>query len=228
MQWCLCGPPGASMYQAQPASWPVSLPSQPASTTRSSTLAWAPNSERTSPCCYRAHEKAGRSSICKTSNPRQRPCPHWQHFLSRSGRWTTKPEIWTNTILTATLGSTALLRLLRLTHRRSSPLTCPHTLKHQNTGVTGSEDMWLKPRLELLGEIESIFVYFGLAHVNKLNRLTILIKLCFTPAEESFHFQHLPKRIAIVQSKLITAAYSLDEGDTWIQLMKCSVNSVPG
>ena len=169
MQWCLCGLPGASTCQAQPASSPVSLPSLPASTTRSSTSAWAPNSARTSLCCCRAWASGGSWCTCstlRTSNPRLRPRLKPQHFLSSNWRGSTKR--WrTRTILTATRESTALFRLLRRS-RRSSTSMCPHTLKHHSTGATGSEDTWLEPLLELQVEIDSNFVFFGLTHVNKL------------------------------------------------------------
>lgn len=143
MPWCLCGQPGVSTCQAQPASSLASLPSLPASTTRSSTSAWAPNFARTSLCCCRAHQSARRWCICnifKTLKPRLRPRPRMHLFLSRSWRQNTLLESWTNPILIATQGSTVLLRLLHLTHRRSSTLTCPPTLKHQSIGVTGSEE----------------------------------------------------------------------------------------
>lgn len=44
---------------------------------------------------------------------------------------------------------------------------CPHTLKHQSTGVTGSEDC-PHTAITVQGEIESIFIFFGLTHVNEL------------------------------------------------------------
>lgn len=160
MQWCLCGQPGVSMCQAQPASSLVSLPNLPASTTRSSTSAWAPNSAKTSLCCCRARESAGRGCSCntlKTSNPRLRPCPHLNHTLSRSWRRNTQQESWASPILTATRGSTALLKLLRLTYRRSSTLMCPRTLKRQSTGVTDSED--LNQYLNYKGRLR-VFLYF--------------------------------------------------------------------
>lgn len=169
MQWCLCGQPGVFTCRAPPASSPVSLPSLPASTTRSSTSAWAPSFARMCLCCCRAHGSAGRWCVCntsKTSNPRLRPRPHPHHFLSRNWKRNTPRESWTNPIMTATRGSTALPRLLHLTHRRSSTLTCRRTLKHQSTGVTGSEELtWI---VEIQGEIESIFVFFGLTHLNEL------------------------------------------------------------
>lgn len=174
MQWCQCGRPGASMCQAQPASSPVSLPSLPASTTRSSTSAWAPNSAKTSLCCCHAYGGAGRSYACntlKTSNLRLRPRLLLHHFPSRSWGRNTPKESWANPILTATQVSTALLRLLHQTWRRSFTLMCPHTLKHQSTGVTDSEDsasMSFEPVLQLQGRLRVFFVFFGLTHVNKL------------------------------------------------------------
>lgn len=159
MQWCLCGQPGAFMCQAQPASSPVSLPSLPVSTTRSSTLAWAPSFARTSLCCYHAHEKGGSWCICntlKTWNQRLRLHPN----LSRSWRRNTPWESRTNPIMIATQGSTALLRLLHVTRRRSSTWTwtCPPTLKHQSTGVTGSKKLELE-YLNYNGRLR-VFLYF--------------------------------------------------------------------
>lgn len=172
MQWCLCGQPGASMCQAQPASSPACLPSLPASTTRSSTSAWAPNSARMFPYFCHAHKSTVTWCTCKTSNPKLRLHPHPNHFLPRSWKWKTWRESWTNPSLTPTRGSTALLRLLRLTHR-SSTSTCPLTLKHQSTGVTDSEDCFRFTSTNTWitrGDWEYlfIFVFYGLICVNKL------------------------------------------------------------
>lgn len=147
MQWYLCGQPGAFTCQAQPASSPASLPSLPASTTRSSTSAWAPSFARTFLCCCRVPGSAGTWCVCsnlKSSNPKLRPRPHLRHLLSRSWWRNTPQESWTKPIQTVTQGSTALLRLLHSTRRRCSTLTCPPTSKHQSTGVTGSDELLRK------------------------------------------------------------------------------------
>lgn len=189
MQWCLCGQPGAFTFQAPPASSRVSLPSPPASTTRSSTLAWAQNFARTSLYCCHAHAIAGRWCICstsKTSNLRRSSGRRRHHFLSRS-RWPNmRRESWTNSALAATPRWTALLRSLHRPHRRPSTLTCPHTLRHQSTGATGSE------RLALIREMQE---YFHISFTSRwchwtvcvtdVNKFVFRTKADFTPA----HFQ---------------------------------------
>ena len=186
MQWYLCGQPGAFTCQAQPASSPASLPSLPASTTRSSTSAWAPSFARTCLCCCRAPGSARKWCVCsilKTSNPRRRPHPHLHHFLSRSWWQNTPQESWTKPILTVTQGSTALLRLLHSTRRRCSTLTCPPTLKHQSTGVTGSDEllskMWINYFLNLRWDLKPVH-FQSLFFLNKyaLWYVNVVVRHC--------------------------------------------------
>lgn len=210
MQWCLCGQPGASTCQAQPVSSPASLPSLPVFTTRSSTSAWAPNFARIFWYFCRARKSTARWCTCKTSRQKPRPRPRLNHFQARSWKWKVQLQSWTNLSTTVIRGSTALLRLLRLTHR-SSTSTCPLTLKHQSTGVTGSEDCfhftstntWI-----LWGDWEYLFIYFfvcyGLIHLNKLYVQPVLINYFkFHPCCKEYLFPGPVRSVlTITQTKL--------------------------